>query len=122
MAELKEELEARDELKTGNKAWLRRRLHGAIVRVHLEAAGAETSIWLCSGRSEGTRGWYPWANARSRRRRARRRRAELPNNGSDTRLMRKRHSQPISNNQPTRVLGKHSAFCNQSAILTHMER
>ena len=35
--ELKEELEARDELKTGNKAWLRRRLRGAIVRVHLEA-------------------------------------------------------------------------------------
>ena len=41
VAELKEELEARDELKTGNKAWLRRRLHGAIVRVHLEAAGAD---------------------------------------------------------------------------------
>ena len=31
VAELKEELEAPDELKTGNKAWLRRRLHGAIV-------------------------------------------------------------------------------------------
>ena len=30
--ELKEELEARDQPKTGNKAWLRRRLHGAIVR------------------------------------------------------------------------------------------
>ena len=41
VAELKEELEARDELKTGNKAWLRRRLHGAIVRVHLEAAGPD---------------------------------------------------------------------------------
>ena len=41
VAELKEELEARDELKTGNKAWLRRRLHGAIVRVHLEATAAE---------------------------------------------------------------------------------
>ena len=27
--ELKEELEARDQPKTGNKAWLRRRLHGA---------------------------------------------------------------------------------------------
>ena len=33
--ELKEELEAHDQLKTGNKAWLRRRLHGAIVRAHL---------------------------------------------------------------------------------------
>ena len=35
MRELKEELEARDQPKTGNKAWLRRRLHGAIVRAHL---------------------------------------------------------------------------------------
>ena len=33
--ELKEELEARDQPKTDNKAWLRRRLHGAIVRAHL---------------------------------------------------------------------------------------
>ncbi len=33
--ELKEELEARSESKTDNKAWLRRRLHGAIVRAHL---------------------------------------------------------------------------------------
>ena len=36
--ELKDELEARSESKTGNKAWLRRRLHGAIVRDHLDAA------------------------------------------------------------------------------------
>ena len=36
VAELKEELEAREEGKTGNKAWLRRRLHAAIVREHLE--------------------------------------------------------------------------------------
>ena len=36
--ELKDELEARSESKTGNKAWLRRRLHGAIVRHHLDAA------------------------------------------------------------------------------------
>ena len=36
--ELKEELEARDEAKSGNKAWLRRRLHAAIVREHLESA------------------------------------------------------------------------------------
>ena len=33
--ELKEELEARSESKTDNKAWLRCRLHGAIVRAHL---------------------------------------------------------------------------------------
>ena len=38
VAELKEELEAREEGKTGNKAWLRRRLHAAIVREHLESA------------------------------------------------------------------------------------
>ena len=38
VAELKEELEARGESKTGNKAWLRRRLHGAIVRVYLANA------------------------------------------------------------------------------------
>ena len=37
VTELKEELEARDEPKTGNKAWLRRRLHAAIVRDHLSA-------------------------------------------------------------------------------------
>ena len=36
VAELKEELEARGEGKTGNKAWLRRRLHAAIVRDYLE--------------------------------------------------------------------------------------
>ena len=35
--ELKLELEARDEGTSGNKAWLRRRLHAAIVREHLEA-------------------------------------------------------------------------------------
>ena len=34
--ELKVELEARDEVKTGNKAWLRRRLYAAIVREYLE--------------------------------------------------------------------------------------
>ena len=34
--ELKVELEARYEVKTGNKAWLRRRLHAAIVQEHLE--------------------------------------------------------------------------------------
>ena len=35
VTELKDELEARDEPKTGNKAWLRRRLHAAIVRAYL---------------------------------------------------------------------------------------
>ena len=37
VAELKEELEARGEAKTGAKAWLRRRLHAAILRAHLDA-------------------------------------------------------------------------------------
>ena len=35
VTELKEELDARGEPKTGNKAWLRRRLHAAIVRDHI---------------------------------------------------------------------------------------
>ena len=34
--ELKEELEERDEAKSGNKAWLQRRLHAAILREHLK--------------------------------------------------------------------------------------
>jgi len=38
VTELKEELEARGEPKTGAKAWLRRRLHAAILRAHLESA------------------------------------------------------------------------------------
>ena len=37
VGELKEELEARGEDRTGNKAWLRRRLHAAIVREYLGA-------------------------------------------------------------------------------------
>ena len=41
VAELKEELEARGEAKTGAKAWLRRRLHAAIVRAHLESAAED---------------------------------------------------------------------------------
>ena len=40
VAELKEELAARDEPLSGNKAWLRRRLHAAIVRAHLEGGAA----------------------------------------------------------------------------------
>ena len=32
---------ARDEPLSGNKAWLRRQLHAAIVRAHLEGAAAE---------------------------------------------------------------------------------
>ena len=39
--DLKRELEARDELKSGNKAWLRRRLHAAILRARLRAARAQ---------------------------------------------------------------------------------
>ena len=35
VTELKDELNGRDEPKTGNKAWLRRRLHAAIVRDHI---------------------------------------------------------------------------------------
>ena len=35
VAELKQELEARGEGRTGNKAWLRRRIHAACVRSHL---------------------------------------------------------------------------------------
>ena len=35
--ELKLELEERGEAKSGNKAWLRRRLHTAILREHLES-------------------------------------------------------------------------------------
>ena len=35
--DLKAELEARREPKSGNKSWLRRRLHAAIVRDHLES-------------------------------------------------------------------------------------
>ena len=41
VAELKEELEARGEARSGNKAWLRRRLHAAIVREYLEGAAAD---------------------------------------------------------------------------------
>ena len=37
VTELKEELQARSEAKTGNKAWLRRRLHAAIVREYLKS-------------------------------------------------------------------------------------
>ena len=39
--DLKRELEARDELKSGNKAWLRRRLHAAILRARLRAGRAQ---------------------------------------------------------------------------------
>ena len=40
VAELKEELRARGEGVSGNKAWLRRRLHAAIVYARLAAAAA----------------------------------------------------------------------------------
>ena len=40
-------LEARGEGKTGNKAWLRRRLHAAIVRSHLDEERRErhADLW-----------------------------------------------------------------------------
>ena len=50
VAQLKEELAARDEARTGNKAWLQRRLHGAIVRAFLEARDEEE---LAEGEEEG---------------------------------------------------------------------
>ena len=39
--ELKEELSAREEATSGNKSWLRRRLHAAIVREYLDGAMAD---------------------------------------------------------------------------------
>ena len=47
VSELKVELEARGEGKTGNKAWLRRRLHAAIVRSHLDEERRErhADLW-----------------------------------------------------------------------------
>ena len=46
VAELKEELEARGEGKTGNKAWLRRRLHGAWAQscAHISKVGRMTTF------------------------------------------------------------------------------
>ena len=41
VVELQAALEARDEAVSGNKAWLRRRLHAAIVRAYLVAAEAD---------------------------------------------------------------------------------
>ena len=54
--ELKEELEARSESKTGNKAWLRRRLHGAIVRAHRSSARCRCPVGL-GGQRPRARGW-----------------------------------------------------------------
>ena len=44
VTKLKEELEAREEPVSGNKAWLRRRLHAAIVRDHLAAVARRRSF------------------------------------------------------------------------------
>ena len=44
VTELREELSARGEAVSGNKAWLRRRLHAAIVREHLADAAAADSV------------------------------------------------------------------------------
>ena len=41
VTEPKEELGAREEPVSGNKAWLRRRLHAAIVREYLDGAMAD---------------------------------------------------------------------------------
>ena len=41
VAELKGELEVRGEGQSGNKPWLRRRLHAAILRKFLEGAMAD---------------------------------------------------------------------------------
>ena len=43
VTELKEELEARGEGKTGNKAWLRRRLYAAIVRHYLDERAGDAA-------------------------------------------------------------------------------
>ena len=40
VAKLEDELKERGEKRTGNKAWLRRRLAGAMLRVHLAAQAA----------------------------------------------------------------------------------
>eukprot|EP00966_Prymnesium_polylepis_P291950 6742625-Prymnesium_polylepis.1 len=47
---MKVELEAREEGKTGNKAWLRRRLHAAIVREH------HVAVWRRRATSDEDRG------------------------------------------------------------------
>ena len=44
LSRFKEERAARGEALSGNKAWLRRRLHAAIVRAHLEARAEEESF------------------------------------------------------------------------------
>ena len=45
---LKSELEARNELKSGNKAWLRRRLHAAILRAQLREGRAQRAEFFGS--------------------------------------------------------------------------
>ena len=44
VTELREELAARSEAVSGNEAWLRRRLHAAIVCEHLAAAAAADGV------------------------------------------------------------------------------
>lgn len=43
VVELRAALEARGEAVSGNKAWLRRRLHTAVVRAYLAAAARRTT-------------------------------------------------------------------------------
>ena len=45
---LKSELEARNELKSGNKAWLRRRLHAPILRARMWDELRGDSVQICS--------------------------------------------------------------------------
>ena len=60
--ELKEELSAREEATSGNKSWLRQRLHAAIVREYLDEGGGLERVfglscvrWLarCAQRAGG---------------------------------------------------------------------
>ena len=45
--DMAQELEAREEAKSGNKAWLRRRLHAAIVRDYLRLSAALSMMrWM----------------------------------------------------------------------------
>ena len=53
MDELKQELKAWDEVKTGNKAWLRRRLYAAI---YADAAGGNGELAAMEPAAEGASG------------------------------------------------------------------
>ena len=69
VTQLKEELKERGEKRTGNKAWLQRRLHGAMLRVHLAAAAAAAgppgASFTILGRSAGLLPVYEKSSASS---------------------------------------------------------